>query len=115
MTSKQYDGIDFTPPKTVADAAQRWLDLRKEHDSDAGTKVWIARARDLSNRRTCSPDTIKRMVSYFARHEVDKDAKDFGNDKNPSNGYIARLLRWWDEWRERAEGIKEEMEAEDDE
>ena len=36
--------------------------------------------------------TIKRMYSYFKRHTVDKDAKDFGNDKKPSPGYIAWLL-----------------------
>lgn len=111
MASKNYDWIDFTPPQEVADAAQKWLDLRKEHDSDAGTDVWIARWRDLSNRRTCSPDTINHMVNYFARHEVDKDAEDFGNDDSPSNWYIAWLLRWWDAWRERAESIKNEMES----
>jgi hypothetical protein len=32
------------------------------------------------------------MVSYFARHEVDKRAKNFGNEENPSAGYIAWLL-----------------------
>ena len=115
MSSKQYDWIDFTPPKKVAEQAQKWLDLRKEHDSDAWTDVWLARARDLSNRRTCSPDTIKRMISYFARHKVDKDADDFGNDDNPSNGYIARLLWWWDAWREWAESIKDEMNEQDEE
>ena len=36
------------------------------------TAVGIARARDLSNRRPVSEETLRRMVSYFARHEVDK-------------------------------------------
>ncbi|RYE13281.1 MAG: glycoside hydrolase family 3 protein [Rickettsiales bacterium] len=35
---------------------------------------------------------LKSMYSYFARHNVDKKSKDFGNEKNPSKGYIAWLL-----------------------
>ena len=35
--------------------------------------VGLARARDISNRVELSADTVKRMVSFFARHEVDKD------------------------------------------
>lgn len=35
---------------------------------------------------------MKRMKSYFARHKVDKRAKNFGDDENPSAGYIAWLL-----------------------
>jgi hypothetical protein len=36
------------------------------------TPVGLARARQLLNRQELSPQTIDRMVSYFARHEVDK-------------------------------------------
>lgn len=32
------------------------------------------------------------MASYFARHEVDKRAANFGNKENPSKIYIAWLL-----------------------
>lgn len=53
----------------------------------------------LSARKSLSPDTIKRMASYFARHEVDKRAKNFGNDANPSAGYIAWLLWGGEEGR----------------
>jgi hypothetical protein len=31
------------------------------------------------------------MYSYFSRHEVDKKGKDWGNQANPSNGYIMWL------------------------
>jgi hypothetical protein len=34
--------------------------------------VGIARARDISNRSELSAETVKRMVSFFARHEIDK-------------------------------------------
>src|SRR5210317_1591189 len=36
------------------------------------TDVGIARARDLANGKQLSPDTVKRMLNYFTRHEVDK-------------------------------------------
>jgi hypothetical protein len=36
------------------------------------TLVGLARARQLANREPVSIETIRRMVSYFARHEVDK-------------------------------------------
>jgi len=36
------------------------------------TPVGLARARQLLHRQELSPTTIDRMVSYFARHEVDK-------------------------------------------
>lgn len=79
------------PPQEVADAAARGLELRRRFGR-GGTEVGIARARDLKNRMRLSADTIKRMVSFFARHEVDKRARNFGNEENPSAGYIAWLL-----------------------
>jgi len=36
------------------------------------TEVGIARARDLANGKELSPDTVKRMLNYFTRHEGDK-------------------------------------------
>ena len=47
---------------------------------------------------------IGLAVSFFARHNVDKRAKNWGDDANPSAGYIAWLL-WRGEagrkWAER--------------
>lgn len=111
---KKYDSIDFTPPQDVADAAEKSLELRGEFDR-GGTDTGVARARDLKNRRNLSPDTIERMVSYFARHAVDKDASDFGNDDDPSAGYVAWLLWGGDAGRDWAEGTKREMEEADGE
>ena len=64
----------FVPPQAVRDNAQRALDVRESKpESQRGmTPVGLARARDLANGRAVSLDTIERMVSYFARHEVDK-------------------------------------------
>jgi hypothetical protein len=81
----------WTPPQEVRRAAEKGLKLREEFGR-GGTMVGVARARDLSNGKRIPPETVNRMLSYFARHEVDKQADDFGNDDNPSPGYIAWLL-----------------------
>ena len=81
------------PPATVAAAARRGLELRREYGR-GGTAVGIARARDLSNRRELSLQTIVRMVAYFERHEVDLRAAAArrGHPEWPSAGYIAWAL-----------------------
>ena len=70
----KYNHIDFKPPQGAQDSARRALDVRADKPtSQRGmTPVGIARARDLSNGQTLSPDTVKRMLAYFTRHEVDK-------------------------------------------
>lgn len=81
------------PTQSMADEAKRGLDWRAEYGR-GGTEVGVARARDISNRADLSDETIGRMVSYFARHEVDKDAQGFrpGEDGYPSAGRIAWAL-----------------------
>lgn len=81
------------PNDAMADEAQRGLDWRREFGR-GGTEVGIARARDISNKVDLSMDTVQRMASYFARHEVDKEAEGFrpGEDGYPSNGRIAWAL-----------------------
>jgi phage gp29-like protein len=111
--------VDLTPTEEMANNAKRGLELRRKHGR-GGTEVGVARARDLSNRKTLSPSTIRRMHSYFARHEVDKKGEGWGKD---SAGYIAWLLWGGDAGRafaarkvkemDRAEG-KDENAAEDD-
>lgn len=86
-----YREATHTPPASVAAAAKRGLKLRDaQPDSNkAGTPVGIARANQLARRDPVSLDVIKRMVSYFARHEVDKQGEGWGVD---SKGYQAWLL-----------------------
>lgn len=76
----RYGHIDFTPPKGAQEAAARALEVRAEKPpSERGmTDVGIARARDLSNGRTLSPETVREMAVFFARHEVDKDGDTWG-------------------------------------
>lgn len=101
--------IDLVPPQKLAENAEKGLRLRQEFHR-GGTRIGIARARDLRARKPLSKDTVKRMADYFARHALDKQAKDFGNKDNPSAGYIAWLLWGGDEGRDWAERKKAEIE-----
>jgi hypothetical protein len=85
--------IDFKPTEEMAKAAERGLRLRRKYNK-GGTAVGVARARDISNRKNLSEDTVMRMYSFFSRHEVDKQAKGFraGEKGFPSAGLIAWLL-----------------------
>ena len=83
--------IDLTPTESMAANARRGLELRSKFGR-GGTAVGVARARDLSNRKQLSPETVARMYSFFSRHEVDKQGKDWDNAERPSNGKIAWLL-----------------------
>jgi len=77
--------------KTAAKRALRWKEEGKA--TGAGTPVGWGRATDIAAGRTMSLDIVKRMYSFFSRHEVDKQGKDFDNTSNPSNGRIM-----WDAW-----------------
>ncbi len=85
--------VDLTPSEGMKEEAQRGLDWRKEHGR-GGTPVGIARARDIANGKSLSPETVSRMVSFFSRHEGNKKADGFspGEDGFPSNGRIAWAL-----------------------
>ena len=112
---KKYEDIDFTPPADVQEEAQRGLDWRAEHGR-GGTEVGVARARDLSNGVSVSPETIRRMVNFFTRHEVDKEAEGFerGEDGYPSAGRIAWALWGGDAGQRWANSIRDRMDAEDE-
>jgi ATP-dependent protease ClpP protease subunit len=81
------------PTTEMAEEARRGLQWRAEYNR-GGTAVGVARARDIVNGENLSPETIRRMVSYFARHEVDKQAEGFkqGEEGYPSAGRIAWAL-----------------------
>jgi HK97 family phage prohead protease len=84
--------IDLKPTEGMAREAQRGLDWRKD-GFDGGTPVGLARARQLVNRQNLSPSTVKRMHSFFSRHEVDKQGEGFYPGPGyPSNGRVAWAL-----------------------
>jgi hypothetical protein len=106
-STKASDG--YAPPDGVRAQAKRGLALRSEFGR-GGTSVGIARARDLSNGKRMSRDTIMRMASFFARHAVDK-RPDWGNPGKPSNGYIAHLLWGGDAGKSWANKIANQIKA----
>jgi len=93
MARYKGEDIDLKPTASMAEEAERGLAWREEFGR-GGTAVGVARARQLKNRQELSPDTVRRMVSYFARHEVDKQGEGFspGEDGYPSAGRIAWAL-----------------------
>jgi HK97 family phage portal protein len=113
--SKALSDIDTRPTESMANNAKRGLELRKKFNR-GGTAVGVARANSLVARENLSISTIKRMFSFFSRHEVDKQGQGFnaGEEGYPSAGKIAWLLWGGDSgfsWakRKRAEIEREEQ------
>ena len=70
------------PPKAVQNAARVALERRRSvsPSNRGGTLVGVARARDLSGGKNISLDTIRRMRSYFARHDTPAERRNRRND-----------------------------------
>ena len=86
-------GFELRAPVEVAAVAKRGLANREKYNR-GGTLVGARRASQLANREVVSIDTIKRMVAYFERHEIDLEAPAArpGHPGYPSAGRIAWLL-----------------------
>jgi len=78
--------MSYKPTKGMITAAKRGLELRKKHGK-GGTAVGVARARDIVNGKNLSEDTVKRMYSFFSRHEAYKEYHE-----EDSASYISWLL-----------------------
>lgn len=85
----------FSPTDAMKSAARRALKWKADGKATgAGTPVGWGRATDIVAGRSMSLSTVKRMFSFFSRHEAaSKGGKDFNNTSNPSNGRIM-----WDAW-----------------
>ena len=84
----------YKPTEGMKKAAARALRWKEEGKATgAGTPIGWGRATDIVQGRAMSLSVVKRMYSFFSRHEVDKKGKDFYNTDNPSNGRIM-----WDAW-----------------
>jgi hypothetical protein len=82
----------YKPTSGMQSAARRAIKLKEDGKAKgAGTAVGWTRAGQLARGEALSLSTVKRMYSFFARHEVDKKGKDFNNAENPSNGKIMWL------------------------
>jgi phage I-like protein len=92
LAPKKYSHISFKPPQGAQTAAARALKKRAEKPpSQRGmTSVGLARARDLANGRELSPETVRRMLAYFTRHEVDKQGStwdEYGKGRQAWDGW----------------------------
>jgi hypothetical protein len=92
LAPKKYSHIDFKPPQGARKAAERALRRRaqKPQSQRGMTPVGIARARDLINGVTLSPKTVRRMLAYFTRHEVDKQGstwESYGKGRQAWDGW----------------------------
>lgn len=106
----------YKPNEAMMAEAERGLAWREEYGR-GGTEVGVARARDIANGRNLSLDTVYRMASYFARHEVDKQGQGWNRDEDgyPSAGRIAWALWGGDSGWAWAKKIISQVEADDEE
>lgn len=102
----------YKPTDEMAGEAELGLKWREEYGR-GGTEVGVARARDISNKRNLSFDTVQRMNSYFSRHEIDKEAIGWedGEEGFPTAGRIAWQLWGGDAGRDWAKRIVERVQA----
>ena len=90
---KAVSDINTTPTDGMVTEAKKGIEWRKEFNR-GGTRIGATRASQIIRKERLSPSTVKRMFSFFSRHEVDKEAQGFrpGEDGYPSNGRIAWAL-----------------------
>ena len=107
--------IDFTPTDGMVAEAIKGLEWRREFNR-GGTAVGVARATSIKNKERLSPSTVKRMHSFFSRHEVDKQAEGFdvGEDGYPSAGRIAWALWGGDAGQTWAKKKRDQIEREEE-
>jgi hypothetical protein len=82
----------YKPTGAMASNARKAIKFKEDGKANgAGTNVGWTRAHQLASGESLSLDTVKRMYSFFSRHEVDKKGKNWGSQADPSNGYIMWL------------------------
>ena len=110
---KALSDIDTVPTDGMVAEAIKGLEWRKEFGR-GGTAVGVARAASIKNKERLSISTIKRMHSFFSRHEVDKQAEGFsaGEKGYPSAGRIAWALWGGDSGQSWARKKRDQIERE---
>jgi len=111
----------YKPTSGMQSAARRAIKLKEKGKAKgAGTAVGWTRAGQLARGESLSLSTVKRMYSFFSRHEVDKKGKDWDNAENPSNGKIMWLawggdagFSWSRKIVEREKNMKKSSEVND--
>ena len=88
--------VNTIPTDGMVAEAKRGLEWRKEFGR-GGTIIGATRANQIIRKEKLSPRTVRRMNSFFARHEVDKRAEGFrpGEKGYPSNGRNSLVIMGW--------------------
>lgn len=112
----KYDHLNFSVTDAMVTAAKQGLAWREEFNR-GGTQVGVARANQIINDKTLTPDTWRRVKAYFDRHEVDKQGEGWnqGEPGYPSGGKVAWYLWGSDAGWSRAKKIVAQMNAADEE
>jgi hypothetical protein len=94
LTIRLADDDSLKVPAGVQANARRALEWIKDGKAGSNfTSVGRARAKQLASGGPVSKSVIKRMYSYFSRHQVDKSGEGFKSLSDPSPGRVA-----WDAW-----------------
>lgn len=119
---KRYRHIHFYPTAEMAKNADRGLRYRERaggrgglttrQAGEAGVGSGVQRAVQIKYRREISPDTVRRMVAFFDRHEKNA-AVDPGKKPHEDAGHVAWLLWGGDAGRRWARRILDEMKKAD--
>lgn len=125
--SDKYEGIDFKPPKAVAEAARKGLEYRAKASpsqkggltpseaSRQGIGSGVQRAVNLKNRDNMSPEVIRQMCAFFARHEKNKGvAPEHKDEPWNDKGHVAHLLWGGDPGKAWAEKVRDQMDRADE-
>ena|SRR6056300_665797 len=119
--AKKYKDEWFIPPQGVRKRAEKGLNDRKKYGrgglsnkqaSEQGIGSGVQRAVNLKNGNKVSPQTIKRMKSFFARHEKNKNSTK--PDGSPGAGKIAWDLWGGDAGKRWAESVDRKMKRADE-
>lgn len=98
----------YKPNAGMASAAKKAIEWKEKHgkEVDAGTQTGWVRARQLANRDEVSLDIVKRMHSFFSRHEGNqKIAPEHKDEPWKDNGHVAWLIWGGDAGKAWAESI----------
>jgi hypothetical protein len=125
---ERYKHIDFKPPQAVSDEAEKGLEYRQKatpsqrggltpsEAAKEGIGSGVQRAVNLKNRDVISPEVIKKMTSFFSRHEKNKGvAPEHRNEPWNDKGHVSWLLWGGDPGKTWANKVRTQMEEADEE
>ena len=86
----------FVAPDAVANQAKKAIEYKEKYGDEVkgGTQVGWTRANQLANKENLSYDTIKRMYSFFKRHDGNQKVNPENKDKPWSDAGLTAWLLW---------------------